>query len=96
MPNIDGAKLLVNLTPSELDELCTYNAEVDGSPHTIQCSNGNTVMIVSVDQCVIGAMEMCATSTATVDDDETCAEEIAADPCTALANSACTIIESGC
>jgi hypothetical protein len=80
---------LVDLTDPDWMTLCSWTADVEMAPRTVNCGNGQTVTAHSTADCVAAARPVAA-CTATVSDYEACAHAFEADPCSALGTSACS------
>ena len=79
--DIDMSKKLVDLSPSELAELCTWEADVTGGPRTVDCGGGTSTTFKSKDQCVTSLGMTPTTCTVTVGQAESCTEVLSTQPC---------------
>jgi hypothetical protein len=82
---VDSDKLVVDLSESEINDLCTYILEEQGGARTETCVDEDEVEyeveFPDFDECVeslLGYIEDCP---ATVKQEEECAEKLGEDPC---------------
>jgi hypothetical protein len=85
-PNVDGNKRLADLTPSELDALCSWEEATTGGARTVDCGGGLTVTFKSKAQCAAALPP--ASCQATVGQTEDCIDALDANPCS-FGGSAC-------
>jgi hypothetical protein len=78
---VSSSKKLTTLSESEQSKLCSYTIHAQGGPRTVTCGDGRSVEIVDEAACVMNLGHLTVGCAATVDDAETCAEAMGADPC---------------
>ncbi|HET7505199.1 MAG TPA: hypothetical protein VFK02_29475 [Kofleriaceae bacterium] len=78
---VSGSKKLVELSPSEQDQLCAYSVDAAGGAREVDCGGGQMVTIQDKASCVASFGAFDAQCTATVDDAEGCAEARGRDAC---------------
>ena len=76
---VDGTKLVINMTPAELDQFCAYVAEISGPERTFVCDGVTIKAGKTKESCIMGAPTATAhpLCTATVAQAETCFEAAA-------------------
>jgi hypothetical protein len=79
---VSGDKQLVSLSTGEINDLCEYLVKVEGPERTVDCGNRVTITIGrgTVADCVLAVQDGLAqfpSCDATVDDAESCSEDLA-------------------
>ena len=82
---VDSDKLIVELSDTEIDDLCTYIIDQQGPARTEECEDADgvpyTVEFYDFDGCVDSLLGYIAECPATVRQEEECAERLGDDPC---------------
>ncbi|MFN0248305.1 MAG: hypothetical protein ACKV2T_15545 [Kofleriaceae bacterium] len=82
---VDSDKLIVELSETEIDDVCTYILAEQGGARTEQCEdeegNAFTVEFYDFDGCVDSLLSYSEECPATVRQEEECAEKLGVDPC---------------
>jgi hypothetical protein len=78
---LTATKRLTALTGDEEQMLCGYDVEVENGPRTASCSDGTTVDVHGLADCLNDFDAISASCTATVADAESCFEALAKDEC---------------
>jgi hypothetical protein len=91
--NVDGSKLLLKLTASDISALCDYEASVT-TARTVNCVDGSSVIVsTNKSTCEAAYTNIDPTCTATAGDAESCYVAFDADPCSS-GGGACTAVLS--
>lgn len=82
---IDGDKRVVDLSDSEIDDLCNYIIEQQGDARSETCTDEDgvdfTVEFPDFDECVDSMLNYSGDCPSTVHQEEECAEKLGDDPC---------------
>jgi len=77
---VDSNKQIFDLTDGEIDDLCDYILEKQGGARTEVCDDGE-IEYPDHEECVDYLLSYGEDCTATVSDEEECAEQLGDDPC---------------
>ncbi|MBA3458236.1 MAG: hypothetical protein H0T42_34460 [Deltaproteobacteria bacterium] len=87
---VAGSKKLVELSTTEIGDLCDYTSDVQGGYGTSKvCGDGITVTVPARASCISRLEATAASCTATVDTAEACAEAVGEDLCKLLSEPKC-------
>lgn len=75
-----SSKLLIELSASELMQLCSYTAEITGAPRTVTCED-EEIELDGAAECISLYSQLTAECPATVANAEACAEAQNDNPC---------------
>ncbi len=81
---VDSDKLVIDLSESEIDDLCGYIIDKQGDGGTEVCTSDTgefTVSFPTFDECVDSLLNYVDGCPSTVRQEEECAEKLGADPC---------------
>ena len=90
---VSSDKKLNQLSASEISDFCSYEVDVQMAPRTVDCGNGLSVTLKDKAACIASFAMFSATCAATVEQAESCAEAVGADPCNFGGNTCAPILQ---
>ena len=95
---IAPTRLLVSLTPAELNALCVYVSAASGGPEEVDCGDGFSIGGPTVEECELDLGSVDPTCAALVGEVETCFEAIGVDICALVDNppEVCVALRATC
>ena len=84
-----SSKRVADLTDPEVQQFCSWGADVLDAPRTVQCGDDQTVSFDGAEECVTDYSSFPDTCEMTVSQAEACVNALADDPCGGFGSSAC-------